>query len=179
MHVCTCTSARAHVHVHTCSCTPGSAPPVWLPVNRPQRAHYVGPRGRLRRPPLRGPPFGRPFGPPKAARCKTPLTLGPPKGAVGLLKKIHGFLGISWTMAFLGSWMSWKTLISLENLGFLGRFGHENWGFALYKLNESMTRPATPDDQNRLQTPFFDAPEPPIFGPFLAILAISRPQRLL
>ena len=117
------------------------------------------------------------FGGPEGAAAGGPP--GPPKGAVGLLKKIHGFLGISWTMAFLGSWMSWKTRISLENLGFLGRFGHENWGFALYKLNESMTRPATPDDQNRLQTPFFDAPEPPIFGPFLAILAISRPQRLL
>ena len=53
---------------------------------------------------------------------------GPPKGAVGLLEKIHGFLG------FLGPWISWimdflENSDFLRNLGFLGRLGHENWGF--------------------------------------------------
>ena len=55
----------------------------------------------------------------------------------------------------------------LGDLGFLSLFGLKNTSFHLYKLNESMTRPATPDDQICLQTPFFEARTPnfrPIFG---------------
>ena len=42
----------------------------------------------------------------------------------------------------------------LGDLGFLSLFGLKNTSFHLYKLNESMTRPATPDDQNRPQPRF-------------------------
>ena len=56
----------------------------------------------------------------------------------------HGFLG---KLGFLGkSWISYA--FWTQKLGFLGT----------YKLNESMTRPATPDDQNRPQTRFSEVP---------------------
>ena len=73
-------------------------------------------------------------------------------------------------MGFLG------LLGGLGFLGFLSFLGLKNASFALYKLNDSMTRPATPVDQIWPSDSIFRGPEPPFFGPILAQSALTRPK---
>merc|ERR1712004_625087 len=60
--------------------------------------------------------------------------MGPPKGAVGLLKKIHGFLWISWIMDVL------------ENSDFFGE-SRISWTFWTRKLGFCSLRAQRVDDQ--------------------------------